>query len=293
MLVTGMAVMAMGVSTVRAQEAAEAALPAAAPKNVSATFSLDFNSHFISYGNDVWGLGNSWDFNEATFNPSAQVTFADVVGPLDLFVGTWWDVNDNAASSIGGELQEVDVWFGGSFNIERFTVTALYQAWIYGGDVEEIVDATVGFDDSGLIMEDFALNPYATFHIRTAEGAAATAGDAHDTGTVLVIGIAPAWTIVQSETYPVTFKLPVAAGFFLDTGFYDSSTVNTPTTSDSGFGYVSIGAVISVPLAFVPESYGAWEFHTGVTWYHTEHDVIPGNPDQDFLTGNVGISVGF
>jgi len=31
----------------------------------------------------------------------------------------------------------------------------------------------------------------------------------------------------------------------------------------------------------------------GATFYHTEDDVIPGNPDEDFFTGSAGVTIAF
>ncbi len=273
----GAAVAMLGAGTLHAEEAAPAA--EAPVKNISAVFAIDYNTHFISYGADVWAQGDDWG-GDATINPSAQITFADVLGPVDLFMGTWWDVNDNVDSAIGGQLQEVDVWFGASVDVDRFSLAVLYQDWIYGGDVEKILDFTIGFDDSDLLFDGFAFNPYVTVHNRLELGAAAG-----DEGTVIVVGIAPSFTLIDSETYPVTLTIPVASGFFLEDDFHGGT--------EDGFGYVSVGASLSVPLSFIPETYGAWELHGGVTYYHTDDDVIPNNPDEDFVTGNVGVSVSF
>ena len=32
---------------------------------------------------------------------------------FNLYAGTWWDVNNNADSSISDAIQEIDVWLGG------------------------------------------------------------------------------------------------------------------------------------------------------------------------------------
>ena len=50
----------------------------------------------------------------------------------------------------------------------------------------------------------------------------------------------------------MTVTLPTAAGFGSH-GFYGH-----------GFGYFSTGAEVSVPLAFIPSSYGSWKTNTGL-----------------------------
>jgi hypothetical protein len=242
---------------------------------VSGSLNLDWNSHFISYGLDVWAGGTSW--NKSTFNPAAELSF-----DLDLFsinVGTWWDVNSNADSSIGGQLQEVDVWYGISIPVADFTFGITYQDWMYGGQVEKILDLSVGYDDSALWGDfmggDFALNPSLTFHQRLA-------GEGLEEHFAVVVGIEPGMSLIESETFSVDLSVPVSVGFF-EGDFHGG---------DSGFGFVSVGAQFSTPLAFIPAEYGSWAVNYGITYYYTDKDVIP-NPKEHFVTGNVGVSLSF
>ncbi|MFT4546847.1 MAG: hypothetical protein ACI9MB_000792 [Verrucomicrobiales bacterium] len=71
--------------------------PKAAGSGFSGVISLDVNTHFISYGADIWGAGSEWA--DALFNPFVEISFA-LNDNLTLSVGTWWDVNDNASSNI-------------------------------------------------------------------------------------------------------------------------------------------------------------------------------------------------
>jgi len=68
-------------------------------------------------------------------------------------------------------------------------------------------------------------------------------------------GIAPGYTFGKHSTYPVTVALPTAAAFGSN-GFYGQ-----------GFGYFSTGADVSVPLAFIPSSYGSWKTTVGGRYY--------------------------
>jgi hypothetical protein len=54
-----------------------------------------------------------------------------------------------------------------------------------------------------------------------------------------------------------------------------------------GFAYVSAGLGATVPIV------DHLAFTLGVTYYHTNNDVIPGNPDSDFVTGSAGLTVTF
>ncbi|HAR65878.1 MAG TPA: hypothetical protein DCR55_06665, partial [Lentisphaeria bacterium] len=60
-----------------------------------------------------------------------------------------------------------------------------------------------------------------------------------------------------------------------------------------GFAYVNIGLDVSVPLTFIPEELGSWDVHGGVKYWHTDEDVIPGNPEDNFVTGTIGIGTSF
>ncbi len=228
---------------------------------VSGTLSFDLNTHFISYGADVWGGGSAW--GDAIFNPSLELAFA-LPGDVTFLLGTWWDVNDNAASNIGDNIQEIDVWAGLSKSFGPVSATVLYQQWYYGGDTEQIIDLILGFD--------VPLSPSVTVHGRPDAGASGG-----EDGVVVVLGVEPGF-----DAGPVSFSVPVGVAFMTD-GFQ---------AGDSGFGYVSAGLQASVPLP-IPVEYGEWALNAGVTFYYTDDDVIPNNPDEAFLTGNVGVSVSF
>lgn len=243
---------------------------------VSGSLSLDWNSHFISYGFDVWAGGTSW--SNSTFNPAAEVVFD--LEYFSVILGTWWDVNSNASSSIGGQLQEVDVYYGISIPVADFSFGITYQDWMYGGQVETILDLSVGYDDSALWGDfmggDFALNPSLVFHQRLS-------GDGLEDHFAVVVGVAPGFTLVESETFGVDLSVPVNVGFF-EGDFHGGD--------DSGFGYFSVGAQFSTPLTFIPSEYGSWALNYGLTLYVTDDDVIP-NEDDTFVTGNVGVSLSF
>ena len=42
-----------------------------------------------------------------------------------------------------------------------------------------------------------------------------------------------------------------------------------------------------------PSSYGAWSANFDLIEYFTDKSYIPGNPQQDFLTGSFNIKLGF
>src|SRR5690606_7038815 len=125
--------------------------------------------------------------------------------------------------------------------------------WMYGGQSERILDFKVGYSHW--------LNPSLTLHARV-DGA-----EPFDEGLVTVLGIAPGKTFENLAN--LTVSIPVNVSF--DTDHYHRG--------DAGFGFASVGVSASIPLEFMR---GAWSLAGGVMLYHTNDEVIPGNPDDTF-----------
>jgi hypothetical protein len=243
--------------------------PVESESKFSGTLNLDLNSHFVSYGFDVWGDGN--DLEGPTFNPSLELTWA-LPANFTAILGTWWDVNGKIPSAIGGKLQEIDVWAGLGYKIGDLSITGLYQNWIYGSANEQIVDIKFAYD--------CFLSPSLVIHNRVDPGASGG-----NNGTILVAGVSH-----SIEAGPVTFSFPLNIAFFLDDDFH-------PASIDSGLGYGSLGVTATYGLTFLGEDYGSWNLHGGLTYYVTDSDVVgnsrAGRPDNDFLTANIGIGCAF
>ncbi len=233
--------------------------PAPAPPVVTGSLNLMYNTHFVSYGQDVWGAGTDFG-DKGTFNPSIELNF-DLGGGWKAILGTWWDVNSNADSSIGDSIQEVDVWAGVGYTTGPWSFTLMYQEWLYASQSERIVDFKISYSNF--------LNPSLMFHGRV-DGA-----EPFDTGLVTVLGIAPGTT-----AGPVTLSFPIQVAADTD-GFHGG---------DGGFSFASAGISASVPVSFLP---GKWSLNAGLTYYYTNDEVIPTNPDESFLTGTIGLGLTF
>lgn len=252
-----------------------ASTAAMAADKVSANVGISYNSHFVSYGSDVWGAGGSFFGSRSTTFVHGDMTIKPTEN-LSFNTGAWADVNDNTDSKIGGNLQEVDVWLGTSYKFNKVTAGATYQSWNYGGDVEEIVDLDLGLDDSGFYGKSgFALNPNLKWHIRT-DGNGTQA-----TGSALVLSVGPNFKVGDK----MSLTIPAGVGFFLTDDFQGGTK--------SGYGYSYAGGSLSVPVSFIPSDYGAWALNFDLIAYFTNHDAIPNNPQENFLTGSVGLSVAF
>ncbi len=236
---------------------------------ISGVLSLSANSHFICYGNDIWQDGSS--MSDLGFNPSLEFTFV-LPENFSLVFGTWWDVNSKAAApSIGGDIQEIDVWAGLGWSSDRFSIMTTYQAWNYAKGTEQILDVKLAYA--------CFLSPSLLFHNRVAAG---NSGGAN--GTIVVVGISH-----TVETGPFSISFPANFAAILGDNYYRASAPG----SDSGYAYTSIGVQASYPLALMGDTYGDWALNGGVTLYWTNGSVIPGNPTNNFLTYNFGLLASF
>jgi hypothetical protein len=240
---------------------------------ISAVLTLAANSHFISYGKDVWADGSS--LSDLQFNPSLEYSF-DLPADFTLTLGTWWDVNNGKETNfdplIGGNIQEIDLWSGLSYTYDKFTIGATYQAWIYGGTTEDIVDVKIGYDTF--------LSPTLTWHNRLSEGASGG-----DTGSLLVLGLSHTF-----ELGPVSLSTPVNFAYVLSEDFNRTQALGG---SGNDYAYTSVGLQASYPLEFLGDCYGDWSLISGLTYYWTSGSVIPNNPTNKFLTYNFGLSASF
>lgn len=231
--------------------------PAEESPFVTGTLSLTLDTHFVSFGQDVWAAGNDWD--DFLFHPSLELNF-NLGNGWSGVLGTWWDVNDNAATNIGTYIQEIDIWAGISKTSGDWKTTLLYHNWMYASQNEEAVELKVAYNGF------YGLNPSLLLHYRFDDGIA------FDTGLVAVAGIAPG-----TKAGPVSLTFPVQVAF--DTEGYHGG--------DAGFSFASAGVNASMPLT------KNVALNLGVTYYYTNDDVIPGNPDDDFITGSTGITISF
>jgi len=248
--------------------------PALAQDNISGSAGYSTNSHFVSYGLDVWGAGDGFLFEDRSTN----FFWFDVglaFDPISINFGAWSDVNDNLLSGVGGNIQEVDIYLGASAALGNFTVGAMFQQWFYASDTEGVLDFSVAFDDSEIIPM-FPLNPKVTWHIRT-EG---NGGQAE--GSAIVVSVGPS---IDLGNTGLSLGFPAGLGFFVDDDFQGGW--------EGGLAYGYIGGSLGIPLSFVPETYGAWRVNADLIGYFTDSASIPGNAEENFLTSSIGISVAY
>jgi len=229
--------------------------PPAEPPFVTGFLSLTLDTHFVSYGSDVWGGGDTWD--DGLFHPTLEVDF-NLGGGWQAYINLWADVNDLASvpSDIGGNVQELDVNVGFYYTMDKWKFQLGYGAWMYASETEHIIDGKVSYNDG-------TWNPFLMLHGRVNDFP-------YDAGVVAQVGIAPSKTFGK-----VTVSAPVTLSFDTD-GFHGG---------DAGFAYASVGLGASIPLV------EHVTLNLGATYFHTEDDVIPGNVDDDFVVGSAGVTI--
>jgi hypothetical protein len=220
---------------------------------MTGALTLAVDTHFMSYGADVWAAGTS--FSDPLIHPQMDYNY-QLTESTSLILGAWLDLNDNGGGNIGtNKVQEVDLWAGIGTTIGSTKVSLVYQEWMYASQSERIVDLKATFPGS--------LAPTFTVHGRVD-------GEGMDTGAAFVAGItAPGFTI------------PVNVAADTD-GFHGG---------DAGFSFASAGLSLAMPLGI--DMKGGPTLGAALTGYYTNDDVIPNNPDDAFVTGNVSVSVAF
>lgn len=248
-----------------------AATAASADDKVSGDAGISYNSHFVSYGTDVWGGGDKFFGDNSTTFAYGNV-YLQATDELQIYGGVWADINSNVPSAIGGKLQEIDLTIGAAYALGPVTLGAAYGSWNYAGDTEEVVDLSIGFNDSDLMP--IAFNPKFTYHMRVG----ANGGQGY--GSALVFSVAPSFTL--DEDCGITLAIPAGVAFF----FNDFA-------ADDGYGYSYVGGSLGVPLSFIPSDYGTWSVNFDVTGYFTSDKALPWNPKENFVTGSVGLKLAF
>jgi hypothetical protein len=160
---------------------------------------------------------------------------------------------------------EADYYGAMTLSVGNWKPGVLYTSYTSPNDVFGTVHeiaAVVAYDDSA---SPFPLNPRATLAFELSGQADGGGGreDGGGQGTYLELGVRPALAVSQHERYPVTVAIPAKLGLSLR-DYYERAD------GSSRFGFFSLGAVASVPLAFMNGG-TSWEVHGGtdVLWLGT------------------------
>jgi hypothetical protein len=259
----------LGVAAIALAACAGPAREEEAKSPFSVSMDISTQSHFISYGADVWGGGGKASpfSDQSTLNTNLTISAA-VADNLSVYINLWGDINDNAGDTLGGNIQEIDFNAGATYTMDEWSFTLAHGFWIYASDTEKILDFVVAFADGRMITQsdDWSLNPSVIFHYRY------DGNGGQDTGLAVVPGIRPSFTFNKESKYPIDLAVPVNIGLFTD-DFQGG---------DSG-------------LAFINDTgkYGTWTASAGATYWNTSDEAIPGNPEENFISTFLSIGLAF
>jgi hypothetical protein len=160
-----------------------------------------------------------------------------------------WNSLQTGSSGLDGASKklhyEEDFYAATGLTLSKATITTTYTAYTSPnggfGTVHELAF-------KGVVSHKIA--PY----ILVAQELGAVGADGGTKkGTYLELGIGPSWPAAGGK---VIIATPVKLGLS-GHNYYERNGV------DNRFGFLDVGALLTVPLPGIPASYGAWNFHVG------------------------------
>jgi hypothetical protein len=141
------------------------------------------------------------------------------------------------------------------------------------------IEANFAYDDVD-VLGAFALHPHATSRY-TFDGVMRFGRTG---GWYEEFGIAPGFSIAPKSKYELAITFPITVGVG-DDHFYPGNA----------YGFFSATINGSVPLAFLPKSFGAWTLNAGFTYYNlgAATAAINSNGDHNAYVGQAGIEFTF
>jgi hypothetical protein len=205
--------------------------------------------------------------------------YADEEGPVTGFTligGMWNSLHMERTLSDGDgpdNWYEADIYGGAKLTLlNKIDLKGLYIAYTYPNGafatVQEL-DFSVGLNDSEWLGA-FAMYPSLLWAVEVDNTALG-----QNMGRYLELNVRPSFTIVESETYPVSLAFPMQVG--LSAGNYYEKDAD----SDETFGFFKGGFVVSMPLAFIPADYGAFSVSAGASIYTFGQNLQDFNEEDD------------
>lgn len=250
---------------------------------------VDFPTHYFF-------RGIRQEDEDYIVQPFADITFKlhEGQGPLSalgLTVGIWNSLHGGPSGVDGAASVDPEVWYEADFYaklaatlFQDLTAAATYTVYMSPNDrfqtVHEIA-LSLAYNDARLLGA-FALNPNLTLAFETQGQADAGASR----GVWLQAGVAPGLTLFEGAAYPVALSFPVSLALSLD-DYYEFATGD-----DDTFGYLSVGAAASVPLAFIPRAFGSWQARASVTLLYLGDNLKAVNKgDRTEFVGSLGLAL--
>jgi hypothetical protein len=234
---------------------------------------------------------------DVIIQPFADITFKlyESKGPLStlsLTLGTWNSFHGGPTGMEGKATVDPKMWYeADAFAtltttwFEDLTAALTYTAYMSPNDAFRTVQEmalSLSYNDAKWLGA-FALNPSILFAFETT-GEALVSPDGKK-GIYMGIGLAPGYTFFADSSFPVNVSAPMTFGFSLK----DYYTVNGQNQT---FGYFSGGPLITMPLKFIPSTFGNWSLKAGVQFLVLNSNLKAVNTNDSFVPiGSVGLSL--
>jgi len=202
--------------------------------------------------------------------------------------GIWNSVHSEQTGASGDgsdNWYEADLYGGVSVGVlEALEAGVTYIAYTSPSNafatVQE-VDFSFGFDD-GNFLGPLALSPSVTLAVETENAAFG-----ENEGIYLELGVQPGLTLREDGRYPLSLSLPLTLGLG-PRDYYETDN------DDDTFGYFDGSIVAAVPLALIPEKYGAWEASAGVHFLTLGNNLQSANGGDSFeVIGIWGLALSY
>ena len=224
-----------------------------------------------------------WPYAEAIAD---LYSATDGLTRVTLHIGTWNSLHTGITGRWGpsGKMwYESDLYGTIAFGFDPgVSVAATYTAYMSPNNsfatVKEL-SFKAALDEGN--VGGFSLQPYAlvAFELDTLPGLR-QADNGLNAGTYLEVGVAPAWVDPS-----VRVQFPIKVGMSLK-NYYELAGV------DHTFGYLSLGAVATVPLG--DGAYGGWNVHGGVEFQSLGNTPEAFNGgDQTKLIVSIGVGLSY
>ncbi len=264
-------------------------------KGISLSAGIDFTSQFLYRGlfNEDQGFITQPYLELYVHLYKQEKGF---LSSVDFLVGTWGSFHSGNPTGTGSDITtdpkawyEQDFYLGLNFTfLDRILFNTTYYIFSSPNDtfstIQEI-DFKIGFNDEGLLGENFTLSPYIFFAFELNNSL-----DGRREGVYMEIGVTPSYCWQMSEKYDLTLALPMKIGFSLD-NYYDFGTKD-----DDSFGFADFGISASIPLAFIPVRYGEWRMTAKCNFVLLDGNIatynLPKNDDLEII-GTLGLSMSY
>jgi len=231
-------------------------------------------------------------------------------GPLSSLViapGIWTNWNDGSRTDFDREefwltlpyFKATATWW------ETLSTTVTYTYYKSVGSSSGLNEVGLGFGlNDAKWLGAFAFNPnlLLAFDFETEE---ALTGSLPSYRVYMGLGLAPGYTFFESSRLPVNISVPMTFGFSVKDFYVQRRVSRCPAVITAGFGncvtfedqnqafgYFSGGPLISMPLKFIPASFGSWTLQGGVQFLALNSALAARNDQRSFVPiGSVGLSL--